>query len=85
MVKKISYYNKARYTANTSCGRVGRGGIAHFHTFQLMFTDQRTDGRTNKGLFRVACPQLKKKKREEERNMESKIERKKERVNKNKE
>jgi len=47
--------------------------------------DGRTDGRTDKGRYRVACPQLKKKKREEERNMESKIERKKERVNKNKE
>ena len=27
--------NKAGYTANTSCGRVGRGGNARFHTFQL--------------------------------------------------
>ena len=45
--------NKAGYTANTSRGRVGRGGNARFHTFQLDHygwtngpTDQRTDGRT---------------------------------------
>ncbi|MEE3023623.1 MAG: hypothetical protein VX367_13625 [SAR324 cluster bacterium] len=44
--------NKAGYTA-TSCGRVGRGGNARFHTFQLDHhgptdqpTDQPTDGRT---------------------------------------
>ena len=55
--------NKAGYTANTSCGRVGRGGNARFHTFRLVFTDGRTDGRTDgwtdKGSYRVACPQLK--------------------------
>ena len=38
--------NKAGYTANTSCGRVGRGANARFHTFCLMVTDGRTDGRT---------------------------------------
>ena len=38
--------NKAGYTA-TSCGRVGRGGNARFHTFQLdHWTDGLTDGRT---------------------------------------
>ena len=55
--------NKAGYTANTSCGRVGRGGYAHFHTFRLVFTDRptnrRTNGRTDKASYRVACPQLK--------------------------
>ena len=59
--------NKAGYTANTSCGRVGRGGNARFHTFRLVYTDRRTDGpmdrrtnwRTDKASYRVACPQLK--------------------------
>ena len=54
--------NKAGYTANTSCGRVGRGGNAGFHNFQLDHherTDGRTDGRTDKASYRVACPQLK--------------------------
>ena len=55
--------NKAGYTANTSCGRVGRGGNASFHVFRLVFTDgrtdRRTDGQTDKGSYRVACPQLK--------------------------
>ena len=54
--------NKAGYTA-TSCGRVGRGGNAHFHTFRLVLTDgptdEPTDGRTDKASYRVACPQLK--------------------------
>ena len=58
---------------------------AELRVFTLFDLCSRTNGRTDKGLYRVACPQLKKKKREEERNMESKIERKKERVNKNKE
>ena len=40
--------NKAGYTANTSCGRVGRVGNACFHTFRLVFTDQRTDGPTDR-------------------------------------
>ena len=39
--------NKAGYTANTSRGRVGRGGNARFHTFRLVFTDRPTDGRTD--------------------------------------
>ena len=62
--------NKAGYTANTSCGRVGRGGNARFHTLQLDHhgrtnrptdgrTDEPTDGRTDKASYRVACPQLK--------------------------
>ena len=41
--------NKAGYTANPSCGRVGRGGNAHFRTFQLDHqgpTDGWTDGWT---------------------------------------
>ena len=38
--------NKAGYTANTSCGRVGRGGNARCHTFQLDHHGP-TDGRTN--------------------------------------
>ena len=44
------YQNKAGYTANTSCGRVGRGGNARFNTFQLDHhgpTNQRTNGRTD--------------------------------------
>ena len=36
--------NEAGYTANTSCGRVGRGGNVRFHTFRLVFTDGRTYG-----------------------------------------
>ena len=39
--------NKAGYTANTSCGRVGRGGNACFHTFRLVFTDRPTDRLTD--------------------------------------
>ena len=38
--------NKAGYTA-ISCGRVGMGGNAHFHTFRLVLTNGRTDGRTD--------------------------------------
>ena len=45
--------NKAKYTANTSCGRVGKGGNARFHTFQLDHygrmdrrTDRPTDGQS---------------------------------------
>ena len=55
--------NKAGYTANTSRGRVGRGGNVCFHTFQLDHhgpTDGRTNGQTDKASYRVACPQLKK-------------------------
>ena len=54
--------NKAGYTANTSRGRVGRGGNACFHTFRLERdgpTDRPTDGRMDKASYRVACPQLK--------------------------
>ena len=58
--------------------RVGRGGNARFYTFRLVFTDRPTDGptngRTDKGSYRVACPQLKRK----ERKKRKKIERKKE-------
>ena len=56
--------NKAGYTA-TSCGRVGRGGYARFSTFRLVLTDQRTDGPTDKASYRVACPQLKRKRKKE--------------------
>ena len=49
--------NKARYTA-TSCGQVGRGRNARFHTFRLDHYG-RTDGRTDKASYRVASPQLK--------------------------
>ena len=38
--------NKAGYTANTSRGRVGRGGNADFSTFRLVLTNGPTDGRT---------------------------------------
>ena len=48
--KQCERENKAGYTANISCGRVGRGGNARFHTFRLVLTDgptdRRTDGRT---------------------------------------
>ena len=43
-------HNKAGYMANTSCGGVGRGGNAGFHTFQLDHhgpTDQQTNGPTD--------------------------------------
>ena len=53
-LKSEKIKNKAGYTANTSCGRVGRGGNARFHTLQLDHhgrtngpTDQRTDGPTD--------------------------------------
>ena len=49
---------------HTSCGQVGRGGNARFHSFRLVLsngpTNQRTDGWTDKASYRVACPQLKK-------------------------
>ena len=41
---------KAGYTANTSCGRVGRGGNARFCTFQLDHhrpMDQQNNGPLN--------------------------------------
>ena len=53
--------NKAGYTANTSCGRVGRGENASFHTSRLVFSDVidgPTEGPTDKGFYRVVCPQL---------------------------
>ena len=59
--------NKAGYTA-TSCGRVGRGGNARFHTFELDYyrradgwTDQRTDGQS----LLQSCVFATKKKRKE--------------------
>ena len=63
--------NKAGYTANTSRGRVGRGGNECFPTFRLKRdgrtdrptdrpTNQPTDGRTDKASYRVASPRLKK-------------------------
>ena len=39
--------NMAGYTANTSCGRVGRSENTRFHTFQLNHY-RRTDGRTDR-------------------------------------
>ena len=49
--------------ANTSGGRVGWGGNASFHTYQLdhhdRWTDRQMDGRTDKASYKVACPQLK--------------------------
>ena len=33
--------------------------ISVFTLFDLIITDQRTNGRTDKASFRVACPQLK--------------------------
>ena len=44
---------------HTSCGRLGRGGNARFHTFELMHTNGLTDKQKDKGSYRVACPQLK--------------------------
>ena len=79
--------NKAGYTANTSCGRVGRGGNAHFHTFQLDHhgpTDGPTDGRTEKASYRVACPQLKRKRRKKEAEKKGSREKMKERKTKEK-
>ena len=72
--------NKAGYTTNTSCGRVGRGGNKRFRlVFTDQPTDQPTDGRTDKASYRVACPQLKKKKRKyrERRKKERRVKRKK--------
>ena len=43
----VSGENKAGYTANTSCGQVGRGGNESFHTFQLDHHDGQTEGRTD--------------------------------------
>ena len=49
----------------------GRGGNTRFPTFQLKRngpmdrpTDRQTDGWTGKASYRVACPQLKKRKKE---------------------
>ena len=48
-MKRLSrlFGNKAGYTANTSCGRVGRGENARFHSFRLMLTDRPTDRPTD--------------------------------------
>ena len=57
-----SLWNKAGSTANTSRGRMGRGGNACFPTFRLERdgpTDRPTDRPTDKASYRVACPQLK--------------------------
>ena len=43
--EKKEEQNKAGYTANTSCGRVGRGGNARFHIFQHDHYGQ-TDGQS---------------------------------------
>ena len=59
MNKRKEKRNKAGYTANTSCARVGRGGNARFNTFQLVHHDRRTDWRMDKATYRVAYPQLK--------------------------
>ena len=59
VVRQEKQQNKAGYTANASCRRVGRGGNARFHILQLDQHDRRTDGRTDKASFRVTCPQLK--------------------------
>ena len=52
--KETNTENKAGYTANTSRGRMGRGGNACFPTFRLerdgptdQPTNQPTDGRTD--------------------------------------
>ena len=45
-VGQEQFCNKAGYTA-TSCGQVGRGGNACFHTFQLDQYDRPTDRWTN--------------------------------------
>ena len=45
---KLEEKNKAEYMATTSCGRVGRGGNAHFHTFRLVFMDRPTDRPTDR-------------------------------------
>ena len=49
-MKRLSrlFGNKAGYTANTSCGRVGRGENVCFHIFQLVLTDQQRDGSTDR-------------------------------------
>ena len=48
-MKRLSrlFGNKAGYTANTSCGRVGRGENARFQAFLLVFTDRRRDRPTD--------------------------------------
>ena len=42
-----SKVHKGGIHGHTSCGRVGRGGNARFHTFWLMFTDQPTNQPTD--------------------------------------
>ena len=74
--------NKAGCTANTSCGRVGRGGNAHSPTSQLddpRRINGRTDGWTDKASYRVACPQLKRGKRKKKKEEKERRKRKKER------
>ena len=49
MTKDESLEDKVGYTANTSCGRVGRGGYASFPIFRLVCygpTDRRMDGQS---------------------------------------
>ena len=58
--------NKAGYTANTSHGRVGRGGNASFPTFRLVLTN----GPTDKASYRVACPRLKSDENQETQSIE---------------
>ena len=54
-------YNKAGCAANTSRGRMGRGGNACFHTFQLD-----DPGWTDKTTYRVANPRPKRKLKEKQ-------------------
>ena len=78
----IPTLNKAGYTANISRGWVGRGGNVRFPTFRLVSTDRPTDGRMDKASYRVACPQLKRKRKRKRR---SKGRRRKERKGKKEE
>ena len=66
--KKIDYFLKLKPYIATYKKNQGRiqgqyqlriGGQGCFHIFRLVVTDRRTDGRTDKGSYRVACPQLK--------------------------
>ena len=50
VVQSVTWLNmtkQGRIHGHTSCGRVGRGGNARFHTFRLVLTNGPTDRRTN--------------------------------------
>ena len=63
--KLVTVPNKAGYTANTSRGRSGRGGISCFRTFSTRWplrTNRPTNWRLDKASYGVATPRRKRQK-----------------------